>query len=115
MLFDRGNFRTPLQLCRAAAAQRRCHSGFLTARYSGNSEAGVATSAEWRCLTQTEDSQQGFIDAPLLFGADTAQEFAQAAGVDGPDLLHEDASRLAEEVDLRPEGCWARAVRGRGD
>ena len=66
-------------------------------------------------LAEPEDGQQGFVYSPLLFGADPAYQVSQPPGVDGPDLLHEHAGRLAKHVDLGAERRRPRALRCRSD
>jgi hypothetical protein len=54
-------------------------------------------------LAESEDGHQGLIDTPLLLRVHPAHEFTKPPGVDGTDLLHQDAGGLAEEVDLWAE------------
>ena len=64
-------------------------------------------------LAETKDGQQGFVYAPLLFGADPSYPVSQPAGVDGADLLHKHAGLLAKHVDLGTERRRPRALRCR--
>lgn len=54
-------------------------------------------------LAKTEDCEESFVDAPLVLGADMADEIAKSAGVDRSDLFDEHSGCLAEQVDLRAE------------
>jgi len=54
-------------------------------------------------LAETENSQKGFIDSPLLFGADSAYQASETSGVDRAYLLDENPCDLAEYVDLWAE------------
>lgn len=54
-------------------------------------------------LAESQDGRECFVDAPLLVWREPADEIAKAPGVDGADLLDEDASCLAEELYLRAE------------
>lgn len=66
-----------------------------------------------RLLPEPKNSQQSFVDAPLLLGSDPADEVSEAAGVDCANLLDKDATGLTEQVDLRAERCRPCAMRGR--
>jgi len=65
--------------------------------------AGPTTSRAQVGSAKTQDGEEGFVDAPLLFRADVADEFAKSACVDGPDLFDEHSSWLSEQFDLRAE------------
>ena len=54
-------------------------------------------------LAKTKDRQEGFVDAPLLFRADPADQLAELAGIDCSDLLDQHSGRFAEQIDLWAE------------
>ena len=54
-------------------------------------------------LAETENSQKGFVDSPLLLGADPAYQVSETPGVDRAHLLDENPCDLIEYVDLRAE------------
>lgn len=54
-------------------------------------------------LTEPKDCHEGLIDAPLLLWAHPAHEVPEPSGVDGADLLNQDAGGLSEQVDLGTE------------
>jgi len=54
-------------------------------------------------LAKTEDGEESFVDAPLLLRANVADELAQSACVDCPDLFDEHPGCLAEQIYLRAE------------
>jgi hypothetical protein len=45
----------------------------------------------------------GLVNTPLLIQADAANHIAEPSGIDGCDLLYQDAERFPEEFDLGPE------------
>jgi hypothetical protein len=55
-------------------------------------------------LAKTEDGEESFVDAPLLLGAHVADQIAESAGVDRPDLFDEHPGCLAQQIDLWAEG-----------
>jgi hypothetical protein len=48
-----------------------------------------------RGLAKTKDRQESFVDAPLLFRADPADQPAESAGIDCSDLFDQHSGRLA--------------------
>ena len=56
-------------------------------------------------LAEPKDGHQGLIDTPLLLRVHPAHEFTKPPGIDGTDLLNQDAGGLAEQVDLWAERC----------
>ena len=54
-------------------------------------------------LAETENSQKGFVDSPLLLGADPAYQVSETPGVDRAHLLDEHPRGLIEYVDLWAE------------
>jgi hypothetical protein len=54
-------------------------------------------------LAETEDGPQRFVDTPLLIWRDPSYQVAKPPGVDGADLLDENAGRLAQQFYLRTE------------
>jgi hypothetical protein len=46
-------------------------------------------------LAETQNGRQSFVDAPLPVWGDPPHQVAKLAGVDGADLLDEDAASLA--------------------
>jgi hypothetical protein len=54
-------------------------------------------------LAQAKNSQECFVDSPLLFRGDPACQISEATGVNGADLLDEDSRDLAEYVYLGAE------------
>ena len=70
-------------------------------------------------LDEVEDEREGFVDGPLLGCGESAGEAVEAFNVDGPELLDEDASGLAGELDLGAESrsggprCSRRRLAGR--
>src|SRR5215471_6179249 len=62
-------------------------------------------------LAEPKDGHQGLIDAPLLLRVHPAYEFTKPPGVDGADLLNQDAGGLAEQVDLWAKRCRLGAAR----
>src|SRR5215470_9423393 len=64
-------------------------------------------------LAEPKDGHQGLIDGPLLFRVHPAHELTKPPGVDGTDLLNQDAGGLAEQVDPGAERCRLGAARRR--
>jgi hypothetical protein len=62
-------------------------------------------------LAESQDCHEGFVDAPLLLGGNSADYFAQPSRVDGADLLNQDPGGLTKQFDLRTERCRPGAVR----
>jgi hypothetical protein len=54
-------------------------------------------------LAKPKDGHEGLVNTPLLFRAYSAYEFTEPSGVDGPDLLNQNAGGLPEQVNLRAE------------
>ena len=52
-------------------------------------------------LAKSQDCRECFINAPLLVWRDAADEIAKPSRFNSADLLDQDASSLAEELDLR--------------
>src|SRR5215831_6495978 len=69
--------------------------------------------AQQMWLAEPKDGHQGLIDTPLLLRAHPAHEFTKPSGVDGTDLLNQDAGGLAEQVDLGAERCRLSTARRR--
>jgi hypothetical protein len=63
-------------------------------------------------LAQAENRHQCFVDSPLLFRGNPADQVSQTAGVDRAHLLNEDLRVLAMYVDLWPERSGPGAARG---
>jgi hypothetical protein len=63
-------------------------------------------------LAESKDGDEGLVDAPLLFWSHLAHEVTEASGVDGADLLNQDANGLPEQVNLRAERRGPGATRG---
>ena len=64
----------------------------------------MAPETPWQMrLAETEDGHQGLIDAPLLLGGHPGHEITKSSGINGTDLLDQDAGGLAEELDLGAE------------
>jgi hypothetical protein len=68
---------------------------------------------EQNLSAQPEDGRQRFVDTPLLIWRDPPYQVAKVPGVDGADLLDENASSLAQQFDLRTERRRPGAERGR--
>ncbi len=66
-------------------------------------------------LAESQDGRERFVDAPLLFGGEPADQVAKPPGVNCADLLNQDAGGLAEHRDLRTERCGLSAMRGGRD
>src|SRR5215475_10253118 len=62
-------------------------------------------------LSQPKDGHEGVVDAPLLLRAHIAHKLTKPSGVDGADLLNQDAGGLPEQVNLRPERRGPNAAR----
>jgi|SRR5215471_17410010 len=60
-------------------------------------------------LSESKDSQEGFVDTPLLLGAEVTNKFGESACVDRPDLFDEHSGCRAEQIDFRAERCGPRA------
>ena len=56
-------------------------------------------------LAKSQDGDEGFLDAPLLFWGGVADEIAEPTTVDGSDLFNEHPSDRPEQTDFRPERC----------
>lgn len=54
-------------------------------------------------LAETENSHKGFVDSPLLLGADPAYQVPETPGVDRAHLLDENSCDLIEYMDLWAE------------
>jgi hypothetical protein len=54
-------------------------------------------------LAKTENGEQSFVDAPLLFWADVPDHFPESACVDNPYLFDEHSRCLPEQIDLWAE------------
>jgi hypothetical protein len=52
---------------------------------------------------ETQNGCQGFVDTPLLFGRDMADQIAKPSSVDGADLLDQDTGNVSEQVNLGAE------------
>ena len=65
-------------------------------------------------LAQVEHCAQGEVHAPLLLGAEMADDIAQPGHVDRPHLLDEHRRLLPLEFDHGAERGWPGARRGRG-
>lgn len=85
--------------------------GFAAAPATLRQEAveGVDLSVE------AEDGGERFVDAPHLFAGHVAHQVAEPLGVDGADLLDEDAGPLAGDVDLGPKRRRPGAAGGGGN
>ena len=81
--------------------------------WPGNPAPRISAQPSERLLPETENGQQRFVDAPLLFRSDPADQLSQAAGVDSANLLDKDAGDLTQQVDLGAEGRRPRAERCR--
>ena len=66
-------------------------------------------------LAEAQNSRKSLVDAPLLVWGDPAHQVAKPSGIDGADLLDEDASGLAQQVYLWPERRGPGAQRRRCD
>jgi len=64
-------------------------------------------------LAQTENRHECFVDSPLLFRSNPADQVSQAASIDRAHLLNQDFRALATHVDLWPERSMPSAARGR--
>lgn len=51
-------------------------------------------------LTYSEDGHECFVDAPLLFWGNSADQFAQATSIDRTDLLYQDPGVFAKQIYL---------------
>lgn len=61
-------------------------------------------------LAESRDGREGFVDAPLLFRGDPADQISKPSGVDGADLLNQDVDGLARATRsqgeaMRPWRC----------
>jgi hypothetical protein len=65
-------------------------------------------------LPKTEDGEEGFVDAPELFGRNVTDELAQSGCIHGSHLFDQDPGDLSFDIDLRPEGRRSSASGGRG-
>lgn len=66
-------------------------------------------------LAETQNGCQSFVDTPLLVWGDPPHQVAKPPGVDGADLLDEDAASLAQQFYLRAEGRGPGTERRRRD
>lgn len=64
-----------------------------------------------RCSVESENGEQGGVDPPLLLRGEMACEITKTPGVDGTDLLDENPSSGAIDVDLGPKRRWLGARR----
>ena len=76
--------------------------------------AAPRSGLSWRS-PQSEDRQQGFIDTPLVHGAEVADELAEATCVDSTELLDEHPGGFVVHLDLGTKRCGPRAPGGRSD
>ena len=54
-------------------------------------------------LPEPEDGHHGLVDAPLLLRGHPAHQVTEPPGVNGANLLNQDAGGLAEQFDLGAE------------
>ena len=54
-------------------------------------------------LAKSQHGDEGFVDAPLLFRGDVADQIAKPATVDGSHLLYEHPRDRPEQIDFWPE------------
>lgn len=66
--------------------QRSDHSVPITAFRGRSGPMSVPPAA---VLAKSQDGDEGFVDAPLLFWGDAADEIAEPTTVDGSDLFNE--------------------------
>jgi hypothetical protein len=65
-------------------------------------------------LAETQNGRQSFVDTPLLVWSDPPDQVAKPTGVDGADLLDEDAASLAQQFYLGAERRGPGTERHRG-
>jgi hypothetical protein len=56
-------------------------------------------------LSKSQDGDEGFVDAPLLFRSEVSDEITEPADVDGSHLLDEHPGGRPEQIHLRSERC----------
>ena len=54
-------------------------------------------------LAKSQDGDEGFVDAPLLFWGDVTDKIAEPTNVDGSHLFNEHPGGRPEQIDFWPE------------
>ena len=64
---------------------------------------------------KAKDEFEGLVDGALLIGSEPSDVLVEAMQIDGSELLNQHARPVSGGGDLRAEGRWSGAARGRGD